>query len=127
MTDTSRITLDQAGKNFVAALIEDPAVIGFRAAKAALDRDPDFVRLTESYNTQVQSFQKQQTEGTLTQADVDGLRELQSRINSHPAAQRFIAAREEIAALVHDCNQEMSTVLGFDFAAVAGPRGGCSC
>lgn len=119
--------LKQSITEFTATLRDDPAVIEFRAAEATLESDPAFARLSEDYNARVREFQTRQTEGTLTQDDINSLRELQARVNEHPAAQRFIAAREEVSALVHDCNHEISSLLGFDFGAAAGPRGGCSC
>ena len=127
MSDKTDSAIERSTREFAATLLEDPAVIEFRTAEAALENDPEFVRLSESYNGLAQQLQQKQSDGSLTQEQINELRELQAQINSHSAAQRFIAAREQNAALVHDCNHEISSILGFDFGAVAGPRGGCSC
>ncbi len=120
-------TLTESTKEFVAALLDDPSVIEFRSAAEALDTDEEFVSLRKSYEKTVEQFRRKQSDGSLEQTDIEQLRALQHEVNTHPIAQRFIAARDEIAVLVQECNQEISQVLGFDFGSVAGPRGGCSC
>lgn len=125
--NTQTETLTETTREFIAALLDDPSVIEFRSAADALDNDEEFATLRRSYGETVEQFRQKQSDGTLEQTDIERLRELQNEVNSHPIAQRFIAARDEIAALVQECNQEISHVLGFDFGSVAGPRGGCSC
>ena len=120
-------TIATATSEFVAALFEDPAIISFRAAEQNMDQDSDFAQIRDRYNETARVFQQKQADGSLEQEDIAALRELQNRINSHPAALRFIEARDDVASLIQQCNQEISSVLGFDFAAAAGPRGGCSC
>lgn len=120
-------TLTQCTNEFVAALLDDPSVIEFRSAADALDNDTDFAKLRNVYSETTEQFRQKQSDGTLDQQDIERVRALQNEVNSHPVAQRFIAARDEIAVLAQECNQEISSVLGFDFGSVAGPRGGCSC
>ena len=127
MNTTTTPELASATADIVAAILEDPAAISFRAAEQAMESDADFTRLRDQYNEYTERVQNKQAEGTLEQDDIAAIREFQNRINSHPVAERYIEAREEIAALVRDCNKEISAVPGFDFASAAGPSGGCSC
>ena len=127
MNTSTTAELASATSAFVASVLDDPSVVTFRAAEQAMETDPEFTELRDRYNEHAERFQQKQADGTLEQDDIAAIRELQNRINSHPVAERYIAAREEIAALVRDCNKEISAVLGFDFGSAAGPRGGCSC
>ena len=117
--------LETAATQFVYTLSESPEVAGFQRAQARFEADDELTRLRSQYTQLVEQFQSRQLDGTLTQADIGRLRDLQQRINGHPTTVQFIEARNEVLEVLEQCNSAMSHLLGFDFAATAAPAAAC--
>ncbi|MFW5801433.1 MAG: YlbF family regulator [Spirochaeta sp.] len=87
----------------------------------------ELAQLRLRYAQMIQDFQRKQEDGDYTQEDIDAVREIQMQVNSHPAAQAVIEAKQQLQGLLRECNQSMSRILGMDFAQIAAVNSGCGC
>lgn len=117
--------LEESAAMFVNTLSDSPEVEAFKRAQARFEGDDELTRFRSQYTEMVQQFQEKQIDGTLTQADIGRLRDLQKHINGHPTTVQFIDARNHVLEVLEQCNRAMSQLLGFDFAATAAPAAAC--
>jgi len=119
------ITVQESADEFVRVLAESPVVSAFQDAKASLEGDEELSALRNQHARMSEQFRSKQFDGTLSQEEISKLRTLYTRVSTHPANVRFAAAREEVLELLGSCNETMSSLLGFDFAANAAPAAAC--
>ena len=62
-----------------------------------------------------------QARGAITQADIDQLRALQRQVQTNRTIMDSAGAQQAAIAYLPEVNQEISQLLGVDFAALAGP------
>jgi cell fate (sporulation/competence/biofilm development) regulator YlbF (YheA/YmcA/DUF963 family) len=122
MIDT---TLQESADEFVRVLAASPVVSAFKEAKASMEGDEELSALLDQHARMVEEFRTKQFDGTYSQEDISKLRALYKRVTTHPANVRLVTARDEALELLGSCNQAMSSLLGFDFAANAAPAAAC--
>ena len=118
-------TLKEAADEFVRALEANPVVAAFQEAKASMEGDETLSALRDQQPRMVEQFRRKQFEDTLTQEDISKLRALADQITNHPENIRFVESRDKALRMLGSCNQSMSDLLGFDFAANAAPAASC--
>ena len=119
------VTLKEAADEFVRVLAASPVVTAFQEAKASMESDETLSGLRDQHAQLVEQFQRKQFDGTLAQADISTLRTLHNQVSTHPATIRFVESKDKALAMLSSCNQAMSELLGFDFAANAAPAASC--
>ena len=118
-------TLKEAADEFVRALEANPVVAAFQEAKASMEGDDTLSALRDQQPRMVEQYRRKQFEDALTQEDISKLRALGEQITHHPANLRFMESRDKALTMLGSCNQAMSELLGFDFAANAAPAASC--
>jgi len=118
-------TLQESADEFVRVLAANPVVFTFQEAKASMEGDEKLSAMRDQHARMVEEFRTKQFDGTLVQQDISKLRTLYGGIATHAANVRFVAARDQALELLRGCNQAMSSLLGFDFAANAVPAASC--
>lgn len=119
------LQLQQGADRFIAFLKNDPTVNAFTNANHAFFNDPELADLRKRYNELLMVARKKQYDGTLTQEEIDTIRTLQTKVGEHPITERFIRSRNEVIQVLNECNNEMSSLLGFNYAQVAAPPATC--
>ncbi len=114
-------TIREAADGFVQALAANAVVNALQKAKAGMEGDGTLAVLRDQYARMVEQFQRRQFEGNLAQEDIAELRKLQKQVTTHPINIRFAEARDEALELLSSCNEIISNLLGFNFAANAAP------
>jgi cell fate (sporulation/competence/biofilm development) regulator YlbF (YheA/YmcA/DUF963 family) len=117
--------LKLAVEEFVRNLSSSQAVKEFQSAQTEYQNNPDVKKMQEEYVSVAQNFQQKQTNGTLTQEDINVIRQLQANLNRHPAIIRYAQTQQMMVMMLQDCNSAISEMLGFDFAATAAPTSSC--
>ena len=117
--------LKLAAEEFVRNLSSSQAVKEFKSAQTEYQNNPDVKKMREEYVSVAQNFQQKQSNGTLTQEDINVIRQLQTNLNKHPAIIRYAQAQQMMVMMLQDCNSAISEMLGFDFAATAAPTSSC--
>ncbi len=106
------------------ALLNAEPIIAYTRAQARLDASPEARDLIERLSAAQTDLRARQSRNTLTQADVDKVRALQREAQSNRVIMDLIEAQQAANAYLPEVNQEISALLGVDFAALAGP-GSC--
>lgn len=96
-----------------------------RAAKTALDTDAQASALLDDLTTVELEVRRGQTEGALTKESIDRYRAARERATSHPTIIAFAQAKQDATASLPEVNETISELLGWDFAQMAAPAGGC--
>jgi len=119
------VRLQQAADRFISTLGNNPKVSSFRNANDAFFNDAELAALRKRYNELLIIARKKQYDGTLTQEELNTIRALQAQVSNHLITQRFVQARTEVLDVLTECNNEISTLLGFNYAQVAAPPANC--
>lgn len=119
------VSLTAAIETLAAALIQAEPVAVYHQAKANLDADTESLNLLQLFSMAQSELRIRQAEGTVTQAHVGRLRDLQSQVQANPTIMAYASAQQAALAYLPEVNLEISQLLGLDFAAVAGPAGCC--
>jgi len=96
-----------------------------RAAKTTLDMDAQACALLDELSTVELEVRRWQTEGALTKEHIDRYRAARERAMSHPTIISFAQAQQDATAFLPEVNEVISELLGWDFAQMAAPAGGC--
>jgi cell fate (sporulation/competence/biofilm development) regulator YlbF (YheA/YmcA/DUF963 family) len=119
------IQLQNAADTFVATLANSQEIRAFVKAKAEFQGNPELHKVRKQFSEKQTEVQAKQTAGTLTQDEIDSVRALQKKLNSHPVTMNYTQARQAMVDQLHECNQSLSKVLGFDFASASAPPSCC--
>lgn len=117
--------VQESADEFVRVLAASPVVSAFQEATASLEGDEELTALRNQHVKMTEQFRSKQFDGSLTQEDISNLRAMFERVSKHPLNVQFAAARNEALRLLGSCNEAMSSLLGFDFAANAAPAAAC--
>ena len=119
------IQLQNAAEMFITAVMGSPEMEAFFKVKSEFQENPELRNIRKIFSEKQTALQAKQTAGTLTQDEIDSVRILQRRLNSHPITVRYAQARQAMVTRLHECNQSLSEALGFDFASAAAPPSCC--
>ena len=117
--------LQRAAKRLGQALRASAPVRAHLDANATLEADADATSLLDAIVERQAELRVKQTDGGLTQADIDGLREFQSRVQAQPSIAAYMQTSQDVRALLSQVDQEITQVLGVDFARLARKSGCC--
>ena len=92
----------------------------YQQAHARFDADPEARGLIERLSQTQADLRRRQTSRGVTQADVARLRTLQSEVQSNPVIVDYASTQQAAIAYLREINQEISLLIGSDFAALAG-------
>jgi cell fate (sporulation/competence/biofilm development) regulator YlbF (YheA/YmcA/DUF963 family) len=119
------IQLKLAAEEFVRYLSSSSPMKEFHNTERVYQHNLELKKLREEYVSLAREFQKRQTNGTLTQEEINKIRSMQSTLSKHPVAVQYSQAQQTMVMMLQDCNTVISEVLGFDFAATAAPAASC--
>ena len=114
--------LQEAVEALAENLAQSEPLILYRQAQARLDADHQAHTLLERLSAaQADLRARQGRGGAITQADIDQLRVLQHQVQTNRTIMDYAQAQQAAIAYLPEVNQEISQLLGVDFAALAGP------
>ena len=94
-------------------------------ASANLEADAEATGLLDAIARRQADLRVKQNDGGLTEADIDALRALQSRVQAQPSIAAYLQTNQGLRALLSQVNQEISQLLAVDFAGLARKSGCC--
>lgn len=103
------------GQNLAAA----QPMLNYRTAEQALMDNQEAMALLQQLSQQQGALRQRQTQGTLTQTHLADLRQVQARVQENGVIMAYFRAQEQINAYLQEINQEISNLIGADFAALA--------
>lgn len=110
-----------AAEQLAAALLQAGPVAAYNQARARLDGDAQARELLERFIKTQSNLRLRQSRNTVTQSDVDELRALQRQVQANQIIMNYIETQQAAIAYLPAVNQEISQLIGIDFASLAGP------
>ena len=114
-------TIFAATEQLAAALLQAGPVAAYNQARARLDGDAQARELLERFIKTQSNLRLRQSRNTVTQSDVDELRALQRQVQANQIIMNYVETQQAAIAYLPAVNQEISQLIGFDFASLAGP------
>jgi cell fate (sporulation/competence/biofilm development) regulator YlbF (YheA/YmcA/DUF963 family) len=125
-TDLFTKELLEATFDLAESLAEAEAIVHFISANQALNNDQNTLELVNAATDLQRKLYDGESSGDDLNNDLNRLRDYQSQISSNAVIQEQSIARETAVAFLREINQEISQLLGMDFAALARrPGAGC--
>ena len=106
-------------------LASSEPIVAYLQALQSLDADRPAQALLQRLGQVQSELRARQARGTITQADVEQLRALQREVQSNHLISNYASTQQGAVDYLRQVNQEISQLLGIDFAALARPTGGC--
>lgn len=100
-------------------LVSEPFVI-YERARTELVSDDESRSLLDKLSAAQNKLRELQLEGSLSQEEIDKLRELQDEVKKNPKFIEFERAQFAATSYLREINQEISQQLGMDFSAMVG-------
>ena len=100
-------------------------IVAYQNARVRLDADHQAQILLQRLGQLQSEIRASQAQGAVTQGDIERLRTLQGEVQSNPTISNFASTQQAAVAHLREINQEISQLLGIDFAALARSSGGC--
>lgn len=119
------IQLKLAAEEFVRYLNSSQSMKKFQTAQNIFQNNPEILKLREDFTSLAKRYRQKEADGTLTQNDIDMVRDSQKRLNTHPITIQYVQSQQAMIMMLQDCNSAISQILGFDFAATAAPTASC--
>ena len=118
-------TLLEATSNLAENLTQSDAFLRFKAAEGKMNANQEALRLLAEFSELQQKIRTQQYSGANAESDIKRLRALQSAIGTNETIQDYELTKELAVAFLREVNQEISQLLGIDFASLARRSSGC--
>ncbi len=106
-------------------LMQSEPFLQYQQADRKLHADREAMRLLEEFSELQQKIRAQQHSVGIAEGDIKRLHELQSAIGANETYQEQAYARQMAVALLQEVNDEISNLLGVDFASLTRRSGGC--
>ncbi len=110
-----------ATEQLAAAILQAKPVAAYQKAIARLNADSEAHALLERFIQAQTDLRVHQARNTVTQADIDQIRALQRQVQSNRTIMDYAEAQQKAVDYLPAVNQEISQLLGVDFASLAGP------
>jgi cell fate (sporulation/competence/biofilm development) regulator YlbF (YheA/YmcA/DUF963 family) len=110
-----------ATKTLAETLLHSEPMLAYHQAKTHLERNAEASAILERLSTTQNEFRARQSNGLVTQVDIDHLRVLQSEVHANKIIMLFVETEQAAIAYLPEVNKEISQLVGFDFAGMAGP------
>jgi cell fate (sporulation/competence/biofilm development) regulator YlbF (YheA/YmcA/DUF963 family) len=125
-TDSATARAAREAAKALALKVADSAIYKeFEAASTAFREDAQALGLFREYQSAQREAQMMRSWGDRDNGLEDRLRSLEKKLIAHPTHKRYIAAQEAMLVAIKDLNGYLTEKLGFDFADLTKPAGGC--
>ena len=118
-------TLVEATTVLAENLVQSEPFLHFQEAARKLQADHEAMRLLNEFEDLQQRIRTQQLSNTISENDLKRIRELQLEIGMNDVIQEHSLAQEMATAFLREVNQEISNLIGIDFASLTRRSGGC--
>jgi cell fate (sporulation/competence/biofilm development) regulator YlbF (YheA/YmcA/DUF963 family) len=128
MTDIkTRINLDlqEATSSLAEKIAHSEPFVHFREATRKMEADQEAMHLLNEYTDMQRKIKAQHDSTTVEDIDYDWLRAMQSAIAANDTIQEQNNVQVKASTFLQEVNQEISNLLGMDFASLTRRSGGC--
>ncbi len=118
-------TLYQATQSLADNLAASEPFVHYFQARQAFDADSDAQSLLKDVSSIQAELRQKQQRGQVTQEDIDVLRAMQQQAQSNETIMEYANTQQDAVNFLREINQEISQLLGVDFAALCRQTGCC--
>jgi cell fate (sporulation/competence/biofilm development) regulator YlbF (YheA/YmcA/DUF963 family) len=111
--------LNEATEALVGNLLASEAFIRYQQARKRLDQDVEARALLDQLARTQANLRQKQVNGGLTQAEIEALRGLQEQVQRNKVVMAYAQTQQQAIDFLREINQEISQLLGINFAAFA--------
>lgn len=97
----------------------------FEEISEKLRKDQEAQRLFSEFQEAQQMFQMAQSWGRSSDKEFERLEQLKNQLFTNSTLKEYFEAQEDLVRMLKELNDFMSEKLGFDFANLTKPAGGC--
>ncbi len=115
------LSLQAATEKLIETLLCAKPVATYQEAKARYEADVQLQTLIREYRNALDDFRSRQASGSITQAEIDHLRELQRQVQSNDLVVEFSVHQQATAFFLSDVISGLDQLIGIDFTALASP------
>ncbi|MCJ7532631.1 MAG: YlbF family regulator [Anaerolineales bacterium] len=115
----------EATQTLAQALLQSEPFIRYQEADRKLNADQDAMQLLADLSEAQSKIRKQQASNAVSESDLSRLRELHNTMRTNDTILAYGKAQQEAIAFLQEVNQEISSLLGFDFASLTRRSGVC--
>ena len=108
-----------AAQTLAENLAASEPIVQYRQAKTGLEHDTPAQELLDKLSTTQAGLRNRQLRNAVRQLDIDQLRSLQSEAQANPVILEFAETQHGAVAYLRDINQQISQLIGLDFASLA--------
>ena len=112
-------SLYEATDSLIQNLLASEPILAYHQSQARLESDPAARGLLERLSALQSSLRRKQTNGGVTQAEIDELRAVQAQVQANATIMAYAQSQQEAVNFLREINQEISQLLGMDFASLA--------
>lgn len=106
-------------------LVQSEPLLRFQESTRKLQSDKEASAMLTEFSILQQKLRIQQRSTQISEEDIKRVRELQNAISTNETIQEKELAEEYATAFLREVNQEISNMLGVDFASLARRSSGC--
>ncbi len=111
--------LYQATDSLIQNMLASEAFLTYHHALKTMKANQDACELLDRLSTLQNDLRRKQGSNGVTQADIEKLREVQSQVQSNATIMAYAQSQQDAVGFLREINQEISQLLGMDFAALA--------
>jgi cell fate (sporulation/competence/biofilm development) regulator YlbF (YheA/YmcA/DUF963 family) len=101
------------------AIKQSEPMCRYRQAQAALEADEQASNILEQLTAVQIELRQRQMNGRLSQADIQQARALQNEAQANGLIMAFVQTQQQAVASLNEVNDEISQLLGLNFAALS--------
>lgn len=125
MATGTRTEVLEAARSFARAIGECPKFREYEQAEGSIKEDAEARTLLTEYQEAQQTMRMLQSWSGGNSHHNAQFRELENKVFQQPKLRRYFDAQEGLILMIQKLNSSLQEELGFDFARLARPAGGC--
>ena len=106
-------------------LVASDPFMQYAQARDTFEADPNAQSLLKDITSIQGEIRQKQQRGQVTQEDIDLLRVMQQQAQSNETIMQYANTQQNAVSFLREINQEISQLLGVDFAALSRQTGCC--
>jgi cell fate (sporulation/competence/biofilm development) regulator YlbF (YheA/YmcA/DUF963 family) len=111
--------LYEATDGLIQNLLASEPFLAYHQSQVRLDSDPQARALLERLSALQSGLRRKQTNGGVTQAEIEELRAVQDQVQANATILAYAQSQQEAVNFLREINQEISQLLGVNFASLA--------
>lgn len=118
-TDNLPLELYEATDSLIQKLLASEPFPAYQKSRAQFKSDSQAHALIERLSALQTELRRKQTNGSVTQTDIEELRAVQAQVQANATLIAYANTQQDAVNFLREINQEISQLLGVDFAILA--------